>query len=272
LLEILANITMAPAVGRMVNCEMDEFSDLSPGALKRYLRTYGRSQAALAAFMGLDVTAVSKIVNGKRQLKAHEADKIREYLNNTTEPVGDAHSPSASEIDEANRVVVQFFLKEFTNIAAAHDDTSLLIDAYDLFCRALAERLSRVLPISEADRRALSQIGRLFTDLASMTILARAYGLIDEAQVRAFGTIRRLRRASLAKIEGSELSAERNYAELRNLEFSSVQFDLTDRPEMTRFKVALAASIIALGVRVNLSHADAGALVSSVTREYATAD
>lgn len=56
---------------------------MSPDWLKIELAKPGRSQSALARFMGVVPEIVNRIVNGKRQIKAHEADQIRGYLNAT---------------------------------------------------------------------------------------------------------------------------------------------------------------------------------------------
>ena len=51
--------------------------------LRGELRKPGRSQSALARHLGVVPEIVNRIVHGKRQVKAHEAEKIREYLAST---------------------------------------------------------------------------------------------------------------------------------------------------------------------------------------------
>jgi SOS-response transcriptional repressor LexA len=61
--------------------------------LKTELLGRGRSQSALARFMGVVPEIVNRIVNGKRQIKAHEADQIRAYLAATRDgaPASTSH-------------------------------------------------------------------------------------------------------------------------------------------------------------------------------------
>lgn len=56
---------------------------LSPDELKAELDRPGRSQAALAREMGLDTSAINRIVNGKREVKAREVIAIKDYLERT---------------------------------------------------------------------------------------------------------------------------------------------------------------------------------------------
>jgi SOS-response transcriptional repressor LexA len=48
--------------------------------IKAELEKPGRSQSALARFLGLDPASVNRIANGTRQIKAQEAEKIKAYL------------------------------------------------------------------------------------------------------------------------------------------------------------------------------------------------
>lgn len=57
--------------------------DMDAEWLKAELDKPGRSQSALARFMGLAPESVNRIVNRKRGIKAAEADQIRAYLNAT---------------------------------------------------------------------------------------------------------------------------------------------------------------------------------------------
>jgi len=54
---------------------------MDPRWLKEELAKDGRSQAALARFLGYDFPEiVNRMCSGKRQIKSQEADRIREYL------------------------------------------------------------------------------------------------------------------------------------------------------------------------------------------------
>lgn len=61
-------------MGRSPKVEMD------PDWLKAELAKPGRSQSALARHLGCVPEIVNRIVHGRRQVKAHEADQIRAYL------------------------------------------------------------------------------------------------------------------------------------------------------------------------------------------------
>lgn len=56
---------------------------MQPAWLKAELERPGRSQSALARFMGLAPEQVNRMVHGRRQIRADEADKIRAYLSAT---------------------------------------------------------------------------------------------------------------------------------------------------------------------------------------------
>lgn len=47
------------------------------------LRKHGRSQTALAKFLGLDQSAISRMVNGRREIKANEWEAIKLWLEET---------------------------------------------------------------------------------------------------------------------------------------------------------------------------------------------
>jgi len=54
--------------------------------IKQGLERTGRNQVQLAELLGLDPAAVSRLLKGRRQLKATEADTIRKWLETATEP------------------------------------------------------------------------------------------------------------------------------------------------------------------------------------------
>lgn len=55
----------------------------TPETLKLELAKPGRSQSALARFMGLDIATINRMCSGKRQIKAAELPLIDKYLANT---------------------------------------------------------------------------------------------------------------------------------------------------------------------------------------------
>lgn len=58
--------------------------------LKSQLEQPGRSQAALARFLHVDQSAVNRMCNGTREIKAREADQIQAYLRGTSRGAQDS--------------------------------------------------------------------------------------------------------------------------------------------------------------------------------------
>lgn len=52
--------------------------------IKKGLSEPGKSQRGLARAMGIDPTAVSRLLNGQRQLKLHEVSKVKAYLGDSS--------------------------------------------------------------------------------------------------------------------------------------------------------------------------------------------
>lgn len=61
---------------------------ITPDTLKRALARPGRSRTALAKALNLDASAVNRMVNGRRQIKASELYPIRKYLSETATELG----------------------------------------------------------------------------------------------------------------------------------------------------------------------------------------
>lgn len=68
------------------NAHMTKPSRPDMSWLGRMLRLPGRSQTALADYMGIDKGAVTRIIQGKRGLKVEEREAIDAYLNATALP------------------------------------------------------------------------------------------------------------------------------------------------------------------------------------------
>lgn len=62
---------------------MSDFDEMLRRQLRGDLEEFGRSQAELARFLGVDRSVVSKMLSGRRSIKAAEQAKIREYLRAT---------------------------------------------------------------------------------------------------------------------------------------------------------------------------------------------
>lgn len=59
---------------------------MTPDKLNEALKLHGRSQSELARFLGLDQSAVNRVIKGKRQLKADEAERIKLFFQGEDEP------------------------------------------------------------------------------------------------------------------------------------------------------------------------------------------
>ncbi len=69
--------------------------------LKAELQKPGRSQSGLARYLGIDQAAVNRMVNGKRDIKARELEKIGQYLADTFVSDGQASPELIDEISES---------------------------------------------------------------------------------------------------------------------------------------------------------------------------
>lgn len=68
--------------------------------LKHELEKPGRSQSALARFLNLEhASIVNRMVNGQRQIKSSEADKIRAYLDATNREPATLSPPTRAAVD-----------------------------------------------------------------------------------------------------------------------------------------------------------------------------
>lgn len=75
--------TPRPDTVSVLRVDGSQTSGMEPAWLKAELERPGRSQSALARFMGVVPEIVNRIVNGRRRIQAHEADQIRAYLTGT---------------------------------------------------------------------------------------------------------------------------------------------------------------------------------------------
>lgn len=88
---------------------------MDPKWLKDELAKPGRSQAGLAAHLDYDASKVNRMCSGQRQVKAWEADKIREYLALTSP---DANNTGAA-IRHASQPMVQASLLPIRGVVEA---------------------------------------------------------------------------------------------------------------------------------------------------------
>lgn len=68
---------------------MTDFDESLRQQLRAELEEFGRSQADLARYLGVDRSVVSKMLSGRRLIKAAEQAKIREYLRITLPDLAD---------------------------------------------------------------------------------------------------------------------------------------------------------------------------------------
>ena len=74
---------------------------MDAGWLKGELEKPGRSQAALARFMRLEQAIVNRMANGKREIKAREADQIHAYLAGTERSTSDTKPATIARLNAA---------------------------------------------------------------------------------------------------------------------------------------------------------------------------
>lgn len=77
-----ASAIATPAADKVSDVSVDGSQNLDMDAawLKAELRQPGRSQSALARYLGVVPEIVNRMCSGSRSIKSHEADQIREYL------------------------------------------------------------------------------------------------------------------------------------------------------------------------------------------------
>ena len=62
-------------------CAFRKYDPMTPTELRQALRDSGKTQAALARALGLDPSAVSRILRGQRELKVREVERIHAFLD-----------------------------------------------------------------------------------------------------------------------------------------------------------------------------------------------
>lgn len=85
---IIARNTQAKnaIIARYSCCEMRNHQAMMIQWLKQGLKKPHKTQAGLAAALNVDPSAISKIISGTRQIKAHELPKIAEYIGEPIPP------------------------------------------------------------------------------------------------------------------------------------------------------------------------------------------
>lgn len=93
--------------------------------LRAELEKPGRSQSALARFLGVDhASIVNRMVSGARQIKSTEADKIRAYLDGTTRE-GVTFSHNGASLAKASHLLVRGTVEAGSWKELAYTDTVL---------------------------------------------------------------------------------------------------------------------------------------------------
>lgn len=102
---------------------------MTPESLKSELEKPGRSQTALGKMLGLDQSAVNRMVNGKREIKARELPVIEAYLAATGKPDDDSDvTPDLPpEIDARSDLAGVIMIPEYDVRLSAGD--GFIVDA-----------------------------------------------------------------------------------------------------------------------------------------------
>jgi len=102
--EVVLKLLELPAVRGVANDmgapEIEASLILDPDWLKSELEKPGRSQSDLARHLGLDSSAVNRLVNGSRELKAREAEQVKAYLAETATDESEQASSLMERIEE----------------------------------------------------------------------------------------------------------------------------------------------------------------------------
>lgn len=235
---------------------MDDAAQRFRTWLKDRLAQPGRSQSALARHMGLDSSAINRLVNGKRELKAREVEQIWQYLSRTAASV----EAAAEE---------QFIREEYgigrRELAAAGDPKSqaLLSDAL-ASKKALFLSMGRIVDraLTAALRRESDLVGRdRFIELVRETALKeerpdyiavgvlRSAGALSPAEAEDVADVLRLE-ALAKRAAGEEFPTPEAEAIYRGLiERHAVPgSSLEDRAEVDMFYTILC-NVIAMHLR-----------------------
>jgi hypothetical protein len=148
--------------------------------LKEQLQQPGRSQAALARYMGLHQSSVNRLVNGTRELKAREVDLVRQYLAETEhaqrrderKPTPQGASPAeeiakafVAEPDEVDRL---FNLSDFEFISVIYSSLS----------EAASNAVRNRLKLSDDDKASLLAPGSPLLDFVTKVVFLEGMDVI----------------------------------------------------------------------------------------------
>lgn len=122
-------------------------------ALKGELEKPGRSQVGLAKMLGVDQSAVNRMVNGKREIKARELPVIEAYLNATSRGQGRSR-PRSDDVplsdvrdDLPPMIAVPEYDVRLSAGPGSFNDQERIIDHWQ-FSRRYIENELRVAPAS----------------------------------------------------------------------------------------------------------------------------
>ncbi|MHB8285942.1 MAG: helix-turn-helix domain-containing protein [Caulobacteraceae bacterium] len=106
---------------------MAKFETMKIGELKTLMAAPGRSQTGLAKALGIDPTGVSKLLSGKRSLKASEIPKIQQYLADTEPFTGGQTEPRATVMPELANLGLAGLPDHMLSLAQKGNDSELII-------------------------------------------------------------------------------------------------------------------------------------------------
>lgn len=141
------------AVARPERCAQHIAMDKTEGGkpyhewLKEELAAPGRSQSGLARFLGLDSSAINRLVNGRREVRFREVSQIRTYLDQTGDKQATSNVNEFTNPAQAGELtVIKFASEEDANANAKvffSQQLWLLRRAYE---RALLAHVARHFP------------------------------------------------------------------------------------------------------------------------------
>ncbi len=140
------------------------------------LERHGKSQADLARALGVDKSAISRLMSGHRRLRASEMMLIQEYLRNFDNDFVVTRVEAIAAVDDISSAFIAHHTKnDVSDIADSVLDRKR--DAE--LCIVMANRLRRALHsnLAERDKNNLSLAD---TTLISLADKAYSLGLIDE--------------------------------------------------------------------------------------------
>lgn len=104
--------------------------------IKEGLKLPGKSRVGLAATLGIDVSQISRLLNGKRHLKVCELPRIREYLYGDPASLLSGNDPDTTAPSARRRLAHLEAIRLLLDEAERHD-----VDAPSIIMKALRDAI-----------------------------------------------------------------------------------------------------------------------------------